>query len=198
MKKILLAALAAFTLFGATAHAQGVLRSQQVRWRFPANVTTAPYLQQTKALAAGGTDTTEWVGTEGWLVPFQSGVTDTALVGRFIVYVDSIAAYAPGQTTLTAVIDVAAAPAGGIAITGGGYPQTNYHSISYTLTPLTGEKVMQIPIAITRLNAFSPLGASGWGSAGPFVRLRIATSAAINAASCKVQYMAPASGNFLN
>jgi len=179
--KLFLAVLAALTV-ASVAEAGGVLRSSRLAWRFPANVTTSPFTQQTKALAAGGTDTTIWIGTEGWYMP-DINSTDSVVVARFIVHVDSTAAYAPAQTTLTAVID------GTVSPSASGGPQVNYLSTSITLTPTTGDKVMSIPLLIAGVNQLGNIG--NWATLPPFVRLRLSTSAAINAAGVSVQYVSP-------
>jgi hypothetical protein len=182
MKNLLLAALAAVALVG-TAQAGGVLRNSQLAWRFPANVTTAPFTQPTKALAAGGTDTTIWVGTSGWYMP-DINSTDTVIVARFIVAIDSTAAYAPGQTTLTAVLD------GATQSTANGLVNVNFGTVSLTLTPTTGDKVMSVPVFIAGVNQTgSNIG--GWSAIPPLVRLRLSSSAAINAASVHLQYVSP-------
>ncbi len=182
MKNLFLAALAVVTLVG-TANAGGILRNSQLAWRFPANVTSAPFTQPTKALAAGGTDTTIWVGTSGWYMP-DINSTDTVIVARFIIAIDSTAAYAPAQTTLTAVLD------GATQSTSNGLVNVNYGSLSMTLLPTTGDKVMSVPIFIAGVNQLGT-GIGGWTSIPPLVRLRLSSSAAINAASVHIQYMSP-------
>jgi uncharacterized membrane protein YeiH len=185
MKNRLIAALVAVLCFTAAhdAIAGGTMRSQRIAWRFPANVTTAPYTQATKALAAGGTDTTVWVGTEGWYVP-DINSTDSVVVARFIVFVDSSAAYSPAQTTVTAVIDGATTPIGG-----GVNPNVNTSSVSITLTPTTGDKLISVPVVIAGTNQLGTVG--NWASLPPFIRLRISSSAAMNAAGVSLQYVSP-------
>jgi hypothetical protein len=181
-KSLVMGVLVALSLFSVSAEAGGILRSSRLAWRFPANVTSSPFTQQTKALAAGGTDTTIWIGTEGWYLP-DINSTDTVVVARFIVHIDSTAAYAPAQTTITAVVDGAVTP------NASGGANVNVFSTSMTLTPTTGDKVISVPVMIAGANQLGTIG--NWATIPPFIRLRFSSSAAMNAAGVSIQYGSP-------
>ena len=145
-------------------------------WRFEASGTPG-YVVSVNNIGSGATDTTTSVSTTNWSVPiFQQGLTasDSVVVARLIIAVDSTTATAIGATTLTVVVD------GGI---GGDVNWTQL--ASYTVSSLTAtDKMAAIPLFVSNSKRINNLGAGNWISLPPALRFRITANGGA-VASCR-------------
>jgi hypothetical protein len=170
MKKLILAALAAFTLTAAVTHDAHAVRivTQDLQWRDQAG--GAIRLQN---LGVGINDTTIAFSTEGWALPSfatsaSATVTDSLLVGVILLAPDSSAAYTPSASSATIIIE------GGVH----GVNDVNFSPMATTTftDPTTTDKVWRIPIYI---NPWLMRGASAaspnLGNLWPVMRMRIVT-----------------------
>lgn len=180
--RILIAALAALTLFSASAYAESCLGTKPIAWRYINSSGIANQTVEVKALAAGGTDTTTWVNTADFFVPsVKLTATDSVAIGQFVVSIDSTAAYAPAQTSLSCVVEGiwGPRPSDGNVI----------NMTTFSLNPTTGEKTMVFPVYITGVR--TGMNLNQLVRVPTYVRLRFQSSAVINAARISFQYLKP-------
>jgi hypothetical protein len=177
MFKRLFLAVLLFASTAITAHADGILQTKQLQWRFP-NGGTVPNVQvDSKVIAASVSDTTNWVGTDGLLIPvgnYNAAATDSAAVAQFAVYVDT--SYSVPQGSFTATVQGSF-----------GYDNSLFTVSSLTINPTTGTKFITIPIYFGQLSGVTTLHPSKW-SKFP-TRLRLVLSNAGTAwANCRVSF----------
>jgi hypothetical protein len=180
--RIVLAALAALTLFSGTALAESCLGQKDVRWRFINSSGIANQTVATKSLAASGTDTTTWVSTADFYVPQAAlTATDSIAIGQFVVSIDSSAAYAPAQTSISAVVEGH----------WGGVPNdvNVINMTTFSMNPTTGEKTMVFPVYITGIR--TAMNKNQLQRVPSWVRMRFQSSAVINAGRISFQYLKP-------
>lgn len=171
--RIVLAALAALTLFSGTAFAQACAEPRFVAWRYINSSGNPAQTVEVKSLAAAGTDTTTWVSTTGfWAPTIKNTATDSVAIGQFVVSIDSTAAYAPAQTSISAVVE---------AIYGGRVSDANVVVLTtFSMNPTTGEKVMTFPVYATGTR--TGMNLNNIGRVPNYIRMRFQSSAVINAA----------------
>ena len=137
MKKILLAALAAFTLFSATTASAARLIREPLKWRHSG--TTFDRLQISSTFG----DTTQYFGMDTWAVPF-SGSSDTLNLGAVIVSVDSSTTYTANLTKF--IVKILAYSNDGVN------PTAVVTQTSATLT--SGDKMFSIPLFVSMATGF--------------------------------------------
>lgn len=173
MKKLILAALAAFTLLSLVPHDAGAVSFavREIGWRDGASGVQAVTNKQN--LGVGINDTTVTFSTEGWALPnfgtsVSATVADSLLIGAIILAPDSSASYTPSATSATIIIE--GAPPG--------FNDLNFTPMAtLTLTnPTTTDKVWRVPLFINPWLLFGDAAkAPNFGNVWPRMRMRIVT-----------------------
>ena len=180
MKKFLLAALAVLCLTP-SAYAGGVLTIQPVNWVWQTNLGLGGVTDK-KCLIGSSADTTAFVGTSGWYIPDYPVASDSVMVGRFIVAVDSTAAYTPPSSASTTTVTVQGSIGNSL----------NFITIaSYSLKLTDGQKYYTVPIRISTSKFVNLESLGNWSGLAPNIRIILSHGNSFNAARCFVQYMKP-------
>lgn len=181
MKKnlvFILLTLAALASCASSALAGGILKTDTVNWIWQTNLGVGG-TTGLKGLIASASDTTAWVSTKDWYIPDLNAPTaDSLVVARFIIAVDSSAAYAPGQNTCTVIVQGAATPGANVVTLG-----------TYALKPTTGQAFISVPLRISTTKVVNLESLSGWAHLPPLLRIKVDNSANMLAARCFVQYL---------